>query len=147
MKNGKAKLLIPVSTFILGAIFIYEGVFKLGFWQKEPQSGFFPTIVSTLLVLISVVLFVQMLRDKDSVIYNKQDFLVIAGVAGIILFTYLIGMIPTLFIYVTLWLKLIEKAPWKDIIIILAVIAVIVLGVFYGWLSIKFPLGLFEYFL
>ena len=144
MKKGNWKLLIPVSTFVLGAVFIYIGVFQLGFWDGEPKSGFFPTIISTLLALVSVVLFVQMLRNKENAIYNRQEFLVIAGVAGIIVFTYLIGMIPTLFIYVTLWLKLVEKAPWKDVLIILAVIAIIVLGVFYGWLSIRFPWGLLE---
>ena len=45
-------------------------------------------------------------------------------------------------IFVVLWLKLLEKAPWKDTLIILAIVMAIVIGVFVVWLKVQFPEGL-----
>ena len=53
-----------------------------------------------------------------------------------------IGMLPTMAIFVVLWLKLLEKAPWKDTLIILAIVMAIVIGVFVVWLKVQFPEGL-----
>ena len=44
-----------------------------------------------------------------------------------------------------LFRSVIEKGtPWKDIIIIELIVAVIVLGVFAGWLQVQFPWGMFD---
>ena len=46
---------------------------------------------------------------------------------------------------VTGQLELMEKAPWKHIILILAIVMAIVIGVFVMWLHVRFPEGvLFE---
>ena len=68
--------------------------------------------------------------------------MVMLGAAGIILGTFLIGLVPSCLIYIFLWLKLVERAPWKVIIIIEIIMAAIILGVFTGWLQIRFPMGL-----
>ena len=57
-------------------------------------------------------------------------------------------MIPMIFLYVLFWLLVIEKGTQiLHIIIIAAIVAVIVLGVFAGWLQVQFPWGLFENFM
>jgi hypothetical protein len=66
---------------------------------------------------------------------------------GIVLIAaiHFIGMLPALAIFVVVWLKLMEKAPWKHIILILAIVMAIVVGVFVLWLKVRFPEGiLFE---
>jgi len=68
--------------------------------------------------------------------------MVILGAAGIILCTFLIGLLPSCLIYIFLWLKLVERAPWKVIIIIEVIIAAIVVGVFMSWLQVRFPVGM-----
>ena len=68
--------------------------------------------------------------------------MVILGAAGIILCTFLIGLVPSCLIYIFLWLKFVEHAPWKVIIIIEIIMAAIILGVFTAWLQIRFPMGL-----
>ncbi len=68
--------------------------------------------------------------------------MVILGAAGIILATYLIGLVPSCLIYIFLWLKFVEHAPWKVIITVEIIIAAIALGVFTGWLQVRFPTGL-----
>ena len=67
-----------------------------------------------------------------------------AGV-GIFAVTFLIGLLPTLFLYVILWLKIFEKESWKNTILVLMVTAAISIGVFYLWLGVQFPMGVFEY--
>ena len=41
-----------------------------------------------------------------------------------------------------LWLKLVEKTPWKTTIIILLFLMALVIGVFVLWLGVPFPEGL-----
>ena len=83
-------------------------------------------------------------RDKDSeaVRYNRNELMVMLGAAGIILCTFVIGLVPSCLIYIFLWLKFVERASWKVILIIECIMAAIILGVFTFWLQIRFPMGL-----
>ena len=141
MKFG-SKQIIPMMTAAVALVFIYVGITKFGFWDevKGPTPGFVPTIISVLLLAVSVLAFIQSFKDKKPV-YPKENFLVILAGIGIFAFTFLIGMIPTIVIYVILWLRLVEKTPWKQTFIVLAVIMAIVLGVFVLWLGVPFPKG------
>ena len=87
-------------------------------------------------------------QEEDKPSYNKDELLVIAGGAAVIAGSFIIGMIPMLFLFVLFWLKVIEKGtPWKHVIIIELLVAAIVLGVFAGWLQVQFPWGIFENFM
>ena len=70
--------------------------------------------------------------------------MMIAGGAAIYVGSFIIGLLPMCYLFVVLWLKLFEKENWKNTLIVLVVIAAITIGVFYIWLGIQFPLGLFE---
>ena len=121
------------------------GFTQLGFWDKEPQPGFFPSIIAIVLVIASIAAFFQTLKEEEQPNYNKNELMVIGGGLSLIAGTFLVGLIPMVFLYVLFWLKVIEKGtPWKDIIIIELIVAVIVLGVFAGWLQVQFPWGMLE---
>ena len=96
------------------------------------------------LLAASVACFIQIVKDKDSadVSYNRNELMVMLGAAAIILCTSLIGLVPSCLIYILLWLKLVEHAPWKAVITIEIIMAAIILGVFTTWLQIRFPVGL-----
>ncbi|MBS6398312.1 MAG: tripartite tricarboxylate transporter TctB family protein [Clostridiales bacterium] len=148
MKKFGSKQLIPIITALIGVVFAYIGFTQLGFWDKEPQPGFFPSIIAIVMVISSIAAFFQTLKEEGQPEYNKHEITVILGGLSIILGSFLVGMIPMLFLYVLFWLKVVEKGtPWKHVIIIEAIIAVIVLGVFAGWLQVQFPWGLFEMFM
>ena len=148
MKKFGSKQLIPIATAIMGIVFAYIGFTQLGFWDKEPKPGFFPSIMAIVMVVASIAAFFQTLKEEDKPSYNKHELTVILGGAALIIGTLLVGLIPMAFLYVLFWLKVIEKdVPWKDIIIIEAIVAVIVVGVFAGWLQIQFPWGLFDMFM
>ena len=115
-----------------------------GFWNAQPTPGFVPIIIAVVLLASSIACFVQIARDKnsDEVKYNRNELMVMLGAAGIILCTFLIGLVPSCLIYIFLWLKFVEHAPWKVIIVIEIIMAAIILGVFTAWLQIRFPMGL-----
>ncbi len=137
--------MIPLATALIGVVFAVIGFTQLGFWDKEPQPGFFPSIIAIVLVIASIAAFFQTLREEEQPNYNKNELLVIVGGLSLIAGTFLVGLIPMVFLYVLFWLKVIEKGtPWKDIIIIELIVAVIVLGVFAGWLQVQFPWGMFD---
>lgn len=148
MKRFGSKQLIPIAMALMGVVFAVVGFTQLGFWDKEPKAGFFPSIIAVVMVISSVAAFFQTLKEEDKPQYNKHELLVIAGGAGVIAGSFIIGMIPMIFLYVLFWLLVIEKGtPILHIIIIEAIVAVIVLGVFAGWLQVQFPWGLFENFM
>ena len=148
MKKFGSKQLIPIVTAIIGVVFAYIGFTQLGFWDKEPKPGFFPSIIAVVMVIASIAAFCQTLKEEGQPEYNKNELSVILGGFSIILGSFLVGMIPMLFLYVLFWLKVVEKdVPWKHVVIIELIIAAIVLGVFAGWLQVQFPWGLFDMFM
>ena len=126
MKRFGSKQLIPIAMALMGVVFAVVGFTQLGFWDKEPKAGFFPSIIAVVMVISSVAAFFQTLKEEDKPQHNKNELLVIAGGAGVIAGSFIIGL---------------------HIIIIEAIVAVIVLGVFAGWLQVQFPWGLFENFM
>lgn len=138
-----SRALIPIATAIIAAIFIGVGLKDFGFWDNQPTAAFFPIIIAVVLLATSILCLVQVLRGKEAApIYNKNELMVILGGGGIIIGCYVIGLILSCLLYLFLWLKVIEKAGWKAIIIIEVFMAALILGVFVFWMQVQFPMGL-----
>lgn len=138
------RIVIPLATIVFSLVFIIVGLKDYGFWKGQPTPGFFPIIIAVVLLVSSIACFLQIARDRDSetVRYNRNELMVMLGAAAIILCTFLIGLVPSCLIYIFLWLKFVEHASWKVIVIIELIMAAIILGVFTFWLQIRFPMGL-----
>ena len=134
---------IPLATALMAGVFIWLGLKEYGFWNdaKGPMSGFFPVVIATALLLVSVATFFQSFSEKKPVL-PVMNWLPAMGVVLIIGASLLIGMVPSLALYVVLWLRLFEKYDWKTTLITTAVIMAIVLGCFVLWLGVPFPQGL-----
>ena len=143
-KKINLRTVIPLATIVFSLVFIIVGLKDYGFWKGQPTPGFFPIIIAVVLLVSSIACFLQIARDRDSetVRYNRNELMVMLGAAAIILCTFLIGLVPSCLIYIFLWLKLVEHASWKVIVIIELIMAAIILGVFTFWLQIRFPMGL-----
>lgn len=146
MKRPGTKQIVPLCIAALCAVFLVTGLQKYGFWndrQKSPTAAFVPSIICVLLIIICLATVILSLKGDGRAEYHKDEFLVILTAVAIILSSsYLLGMLPTLAVFVVLWLKLVEKAPWKTVLIILAVVMAIVVGVFVLWLGVRFPNGM-----
>ena len=57
---------------------------------------------------------------------------------------FIIGLVPSILLFVLVWMRLIEKSGWKETILVMAISAAIAVGVFQLWLGIRLPMGIFE---
>ena len=147
MKKFGTKQVMPLLIIAVCALFIQNGMSKFGFWNasKGPTAAFVPTIVCVMLIALCVIDFTKSYKDTKPVKYYKPEFIMMITGVVLIAAIHFIGMLPALAIFVVVWLKLMEKAPWKHIILILAIVMAIVIGVFVLWLKVRFPEGiLFE---
>ena len=149
MKRIGTKQIVPLVLAVFAVVFAVIGFAQLGFWSHVdgPQPGFFPAIMAIVMFLTSIVSFFQSLKDKEAARYERNELLVIEGGAGIIVGSYIIGLLPTCYLVIILWLKVFEHTSWKDTVIVLAVCVAISVGVFRLWLGVYFPMGLLDYIL
>ena len=141
-----SRAFVPIATAILSLVFIGVCLNKFGFWDGQPTPAFFPTIIAVVLFATSLMCLVQELRSNQaSPSYNKNELLVILGAGGVIVGCWVIGLIPSCLLYLLLWLKAVEKTPWKVVILIEVFMAVLIIGVFVIWMQVQFPMGLFAY--
>ena len=138
-----SKILVPVVTLAVGVLFAVISFGQYGFWDSvamKPTKGFFPGIISIGLIALSVLAFVNGLKSPTAE-FRLINWYVPLAVLLIIAATYVIGMIPSLLIFVLLWLKVYEKQSWTTTIIALLIVSFIVIGCFRIWLDIQFPIG------
>lgn len=144
MLKLNTKKIIPLLFIALGALFAGIGFFQLGFWTDGPGPGFFPSIMAFVMILAGVVTFILSSKEGGKAVYIKDEFLVILAGVGIFAGSFIIGLVPTIIVYLFIWLRVFEKLGWKVTIIIMSIALFITIGVFGMWLGIQFPLGLFE---
>lgn len=137
------KVIVPVVTCAIGILFASIAFGQYGFWDSvamKPTKGFFPGIISIGLIALSVLAFING-RKSPTAEFRLINWYVPLAVLLIIAATYVIGMIPSLLIFVFLWLKVYEKQSWTTTIIALLIVSFIVIGCFRIWLDIQFPIG------
>ena len=137
------KVIVPVVTCAIGILFASIAFGQYGFWDSvamKPTKGFFPGIISIGLIALSVLAFINGLKSPTAE-FRLINWYVPLAVLLIIAATYVIGMIPSLLIFVLLWLKVYEKQIWTTTIIALLIVSFIVIGCFRIWLDIQFPIG------
>ena len=137
------KVIVPVVTCAIGILFASIAFGQYGFWDSvamKPTKGFFPGIISIGLIALSVLAFINGLKSPTAE-FRLINWYVPLAVLLIMAATYVIGMIPSLLIFVFLWLKVYEKQSWTTTIIALLIVSFIVIGCFRIWLDIQFPIG------
>lgn len=145
LKKLNTRLVVPLIIAAVCAVFLVTGLSKFGFWNsatQSPTAAFVPSIICALLIAVCLITVVTGWNQSGRAEYHRDEFLIILTAAAVIGCTYLIGMLPALGLFVVLWLKLVEHAPWKSTLIILAIVAVLVIGVFVMWLGVRFPTGM-----
>ena len=122
------KVIVPVVTCAIGILFASIAFGQYGFWDSvamKPTKGFFPGIISIGLIALSVLAFINGLKSPTAE-FRLINWYVPLAVLLIIAATYVIGMIPSLLIFVFLWLKVYEKQSWTTTIIALLIGNIIV---------------------
>ncbi len=141
-----SRAVIPAVTAVVALVFIGVGLTDFGFWEGQPTAAFFPIIIAAVLLATSLLCLVQVLRGKEAPpVYNRNELMVILGGGGVIVGCWVVGLILSCLLYLFLWLKFVEHAAWKAILVIEVFMAALILGVFVLWMQVQFPMGLFAY--
>jgi len=134
---------IPIAAALIAGVFIYLGLTQYGFWSpvKGPLPGFFPVVIAVGMLITAVFAFIFSFKEAAPA-WPRENWAAVLSGALIIAATYFIGLIPSIGVYVIVWLKWYEKCSWKTTLITLAVVMAIVIGCFVVWLGVPFPNGL-----
>ena len=116
---------------------------QFGFWNplRGGTPAFMPICIATVLLISSSVMLLMSFKDEKPA-YTPLCFLFLLICLSIIGLSAVFGFLPSLLLFVLLWLKLVEKAPWKGTLIVFASLAVLGYGLFEIWLRVPFPKGL-----
>ncbi|PKL03462.1 MAG: tripartite tricarboxylate transporter TctB [Spirochaetae bacterium HGW-Spirochaetae-9] len=146
-KEGDRQLgsrqLLPAVFIIISLVWIYIGMTQFGFWNplRGGTPAFMPICIATVLLISSSVMLLMSFKDEKPA-YTPLCFLFLLICLSIIGLSAVFGFLPSLLLFVLLWLKLVEKAPWKGTLIVFASLAVLGYGLFEIWLRVPFPKGL-----
>ncbi len=134
--------IIPIVGILISITFIYLGFAKYGFWDefKGPRPGFFPVVISSFMLIASSLALVFSFKEEP-IDWPLENWLLPLSVLAVLIATFIIGLLPSLAIFVLLWLRVFEKCTWKTTLTVFAIIAVIVVGAFVLWLGVPFPKG------
>ena len=143
MKKINLKIIFPLCSMILAAVFFYLGITKFGFWDpgKGPIGGFYPAIISAVLFVISLLAFMQSWKEAPPKIHF-DDLKVLLSAILVLAGSYVFGMIGAVVIYLFVWMKFVEKESWKNTIILTVFVGGIAWLVFDMWLGVNFPKGI-----
>jgi len=112
--------------------------------------GFFPRIISILLVFFIVLHLFQVMRVKlkkpeegpDKLILFQQIILIVFLAVSIGL-TQLIGMLASIGVFMFVMLTFVQKIPWLKAIVFTIVVLIVMYSIFVLWLGSPLPLGIF----
>ena len=142
MRRVHSRVVFPVLTGLLGALWIFIGLTYHGWWTEgRPQSGFFPALIGAILLLVSVLAVINELQEEKPTFLFSHIYPVAAAL-GMVVFAQLLGFFPALMLFVFGWLKLYEKYGIVFSVTTTVVTAAAMYGIFYMWLRVPFPTGL-----
>ncbi len=134
----------PGLSILVG---IYWAVKAFGYrlWVLNgPGGGLFPLIAGIMAIVFGAVLIIRRYRTREKADFSIKSVLPIAGVIGIIIASYIIGLIPALGVFIILWMVIYEKEKWGKSIAVGVGTALVLWLVFDLWLAVPLPMGVFE---
>jgi putative tricarboxylic transport membrane protein len=146
-----------ITSVLLGvlfALFLYQSTKLPLFDELGPGPGFFPLILGGLGMLLSVVLFVQVRAraaefgaDSEATAVSWKSRFRVAGVVVLMALAALVlerlGYTLTALVVIPLVLILLGARSPVAIILVSIALSVGVFHVFYHWLGVPLPIGLF----
>lgn len=113
-----AATLVPLALGV--ACLLYSLSLRVG-TPTAPEPGFWPAIVSCLLLISSIVLLVSGHGKDECESFTRSSLGIAAGVASLVAFVFLFGIIGFeltcvgLFVF---WLKVLGRESWKVTVLI-----------------------------
>jgi putative tricarboxylic transport membrane protein len=118
---SKPGILLSVGSLALALAFLIPALgFPGATREGTPGPGYFPTIVSTIIIILSIILAITYLRDKEKYFQKNETersnlpSLLITCVAVLVypVFFMFLPFIPLTIVYM-IFLNWVYKRPWK----------------------------------
>ena len=134
---------------ILGVAAIYGAVEDIGIGTlSEPGSGFYPFVLATTLVALSVILFIVRLGGNEQRVpfwekgaWRKPCLAIMVLIGFFIVIMYVGFIVGTIYIFLA-WMMIVEKESFKKSAIVAVTATGIVYVLFVVCMGISLPSGL-----
>lgn len=153
----KRDLLSSFCLLVLGVLMAFESA-RVSIWSRAgPQEGFFPLLISVIIIGLSLLIFVKSLilaRRERREIKDKQmkeevsAFRVSSYIMLMLLYALLIewvGFLIASALFLILVLKYIERQGWWITILMGSVSVIISYFLFVYFLGVPLPMGLIKW--
>ena len=122
------------------------GLFKYNLWvNRGPGGGVFAVFAGTIMVVCGIIVLLRFIKSKEKSVMEKDAILMIGAAILTALMCNIIGMIPSLGLYIVLWLKLKEKMSVAKSALIGVGTAVFLWVVFDLLLNVAIPWGMLPF--
>lgn len=137
---------IPVLSIMAGLYWLIQGYFY-GVWVRNgPGGGFFPIVAGLTVVVFSLIVLWKDMGKHSPSQFSWLAFLPAAALLTMVIFSYLVGMIISMMLYIFSWLKFAEKHTVSRSLLISLGTTAVVYGIFVVWLNVPMPKGLLGLF-
>lgn len=135
--------LLPLAGMGVALLFVLLGLGKYGFWHElhGPLPGFFPVLMGAALLLVSLFALLLSFRD-EAPLWPRENWLIVFGAVLVVAATFLIGLVPSVALFLLVWLRRFEGCGWRTTLVTCGVVMAVVIGCFGMWLQVPFPQGL-----
>jgi hypothetical protein len=151
--SERAAGLFSVAVIFLVGVAMMIDNYRIGAgWSREgPESGYFPFRVGVLICIASVVVFVQMLRDRQAaarifVTWNrlKRVLLVLVPTIVFVLAIQLIGIYVAAAVFIAAFMRVMDRYAWLKTLLISVGVSVTLFWLFEVQFMVPLPKGPLE---
>lgn len=136
------KKVVPILVIMTGLYWVIKG-YAYGFWVRNgPGGGFLPIVAGLMAIVFSLAVLWKDRKEKTPSDFTWLAFLPAAALLGMVFFSYLVGILISMAVYIFLWLKLIEKRKLSSSLAISFGTVGVIYGLFVVWLKVPLPKGL-----
>ena len=145
-KNRKMlwiRQVFPAVIILISIVWIVKGLKEFGFFNplRGGTPAFLPIICASVMLVAGIVALIQSFKEEMPKFHLLCFIFLLLG-AALIYLTELIGLLPSLLLFVFIWIKFVEKASWKGTLLLVGLMALIGYGLFQALLNVPFPEGL-----
>ena len=143
--------IMAVFCALAGAWWAFTGLKKYELWLKGggPGGGFLPVVSGTFVAVMSCIVLVRSFKrereekkEAEEISFQIKEYLPAAAVVAALFLSYIVGLLPGLFIMIFAWLKLVEKEGWLRSGVSAIIFTAVVYVLFVMLLKIPFPTGM-----
>ena len=153
MINRTADIAVSVILMAIGFVVAYDAVRLGAGWGLEgPKAGFFPILMSTLVVGGCIIIIRQAVTGKSSVKGEKRFvppgglkpvLTVCIPAIGMVLLTEVVGLYIAAMIYLAAYIRLVGGFRWQTVLLVSIPIPLIFYAVFEKIFLIPMPMGVY----